>query len=446
MATIRFYLKELKLDKEAAVMLRFTIDRDHRFKLATGERILPSNWDAKNQQAKSKWVGSLLFNQALLRIKTDLIQLYRDNKSSSIEELQSMARSLVTFGTIDAPEKKSLFPIFQKFLNQYKADKDIKTVKKYEALYKNRIKEGKMVESGKLFEFNPNLSIDQLDNNFFDAFKSFLFLKGLLDSTVYKYFTNLSTFLTWADARGYEVHQTKGKPTHKAWKIITQNRFEPITLTLAELEKLETLQINEALISKKLPPQKHGRRGERTVKALTVARDAFILECRTCQRISDLKTFDLRDVVDGVWRNRVTKGSRLHGTVTRIPFNTSFTSPAWAILQKYKFQFPEISEQKINENIKTVCMLAGIDQEITQYRWKENRQVEISGPKYSFISTHCGRKTFITLALQFMKPKLVKDLAGISWSTLKHYEGHSEDETLIAGLNSIPTTNQMKIA
>lgn len=437
MATVKFYLRRPKekgklKSKEVSIFLTCTIDKATRFELNTCEKIIPLYWNFRTQEVKANFTGHIEINQHLSRIKTAVLQLWRDNKSAGMNALKELARPLVKFGTERIPEKKTLFPILKQFIDQYKKDKDRKTVAKYSAL------------KTKLEAFNPHLTIGSLDLNFYDAFKNHLFKLGLFDATVYKYFTNLSTMLTWADARGHEIHYTKGKPTHKSWEIIKRT-YDPLTLTLAELEKLETLQISEELIKEKLPPKKHGHRGERTIKALTIARDIFLLECRTCQRISDLKRFDLKDVEDGIWTNTVKKGNRLHATKVRIPLNTVFTSPAWAILQKYGFHLPEFTEQKVNENIKTVCKLAGIDQKITVRRWKQNELIERTVEKCTLISTHVGRKTFITIALQYLKPKLVKDLAGISWNTLKHYEGQTEDQNLIDGLNSIPA-NKMKIA
>lgn len=451
MATVKFYLRRPRekgkiKTTEVSIFLVLTIDKSTRFELTIPEKIQPVYWNFKRQEVKPNFTGHIEVNQHLSKIKNAILQLWRDNKEADINTLAEMARPLVKFGLARAPEKKTVFPVLWKFINHYRKEKDVKTAKKFEALYCERKgKDGAIEKQGHLYTFNKNLPLNRLDNNFYDEFRQYLFDQGHMDSTVYKYIANLSTFLTWADSRGHEIHYTKGKPTHKSWEII-KHTYEPITLTLAELEKLETLRIDEKLIAEKLPPQKHGHRGEKTLKALTTARDIFILECRTCQRISDLKRFNLADVVDGVWHNPVTKGNRLNPKKVRIPLNTKFTGPAWAILEKYKFQLPDFTEQKVNENIKTVCMLAGIDQHITQYRWKQNKRIEISGPKYKFVTTHVGRKTFITLALQFMQPKLVKDMAGISWNTLRHYEGQAEDQNLIDGLNSIPTTTKMNVA
>lgn len=437
MATVRFYLRRPKANgklktTEVSIYLKANVG-DNRFELNTCEKIPPVHWNFRTQEAKASYTGHIELNESLSNIKRDILQVWRDNKSADVETIKSLCEPILKYGSDTAPDRKSLFPLLKEFIDISREEKDEKTVKTYKALEK------------KLLAFNPKLAIDGTDNRFYDAFKEHLYKQGLFDSTVFKYFTRLSTFLTWAYARGHEVHQTNNRLTHKSWKH-PKRVYEPITLTLAEIERLEMLQITDELITEKLPPQKHGHRGERTVKALTTARDIFIFECRTCQRISDLKKFDLRDVVDNVWVNPVTKGRRLNARKTRIPFNTRFTAPAWTILQKYGFRIPEFTEQKVNENIKTVCMLAGIDQEIMKGRWKRNKYIVESGPKYKFISTHTARKTFITLALQFMQPKLVKDIARVSWNTLRHYEGHSEDTALIDGLNSIPSTTNMKIA
>lgn len=437
MATVKFYLRRPKEKgrlkaTEVSVFLKFTLDKQQRFELNTDEKVPPVHWNFKRQEAKPTYRGHIELNQSLLNIKAALIQLWRENKTESIESLQEMARPLVRYGQERAPEKKTIFPILAAFISQYEKDKDPKTVAKYRTL------------ESKLKAFDPHLQLNRLDNNFCDAFKDYLYSQDLYDNTVAKTFTNLSTFLTWAAARGHDIHHTNNKPTHTLWKLV-EHRYEPITLTLAELEKLETLQINEAILER-LDTKKHGRRGEHTLKALTLARDIFILECRTCQRISDLKRFKLEDVHDGIWHNAVKKGNRLHNTKTKIPLNVPYTLPAWRILESYNFQIPTFTEQKVNKHIKTVCMLAGIDQHTIQYRWRRNRQEKIEGPKYQFISTHNARKTFITLGLQYMLPKHVKDIAGITWETLKHYEGQVEEKNLVEAMRAMPGTAKMKIA
>lgn len=441
MATVKFYLRRPKekgklKTSEVSIFLTVTIDKANRFELNTCEKIPPVYWNFRSQEVKPSYTGHIEVNQSLSKIKGAILQLWREHKAAGMEELKEMSKPLVKFGLTAAPEKKSFFPVISSFIEQYKRDKDSKTVAKYAAL------------KAKLEEFNPRLSIDKLDNNFYDAFKNHLYENGLFDATVYKYFTNLSTVLTWAESRGHEIHYTKNNPTHKSWEII-KRVYEPLTLTLAELEKLETLVIDPAKLQDRKTPKRKKfpvTWAERRARGLAIARDFLVLECRTGQRISDLKRFDLKNVTDQRWSFHPKKGNRLHAKKITVPFDTVFTAPAWEILKRYNFQLPDVAEQTINENIKKVCKMAGIDQVITIGRWKQNEQVFTTAEKCEFLSTHTGRRTFITIALQFLKPKLVKDLAGISWNTLRHYEGQTEDQNLIDGLNKIPATAIMKTA
>src|SRR5690349_2168620 len=97
MATVHFYINRLK-NSQASVMGRFTIDRDHRFKFATGERLPADQWDEKKCQAKTRYVQSIGINQHLSQLRADILQLYRDNKTASIDELHRMAISIAKFG------------------------------------------------------------------------------------------------------------------------------------------------------------------------------------------------------------------------------------------------------------------------------------------------------------------------------------------------------------
>jgi integrase len=326
-------------------------------------------------------------------------------------------------------QKKTLFIALEQFIESYKGEKAANSVKMYITL------------QHRLQEFNDqycSIDIDNLDFNFYDRFKAYLYqlpnynyngyslhLKdglytvkndteglpvGIFDDKVFKYFINLKTFLTWAAKRGHKVD-----PVYKQWEII-KRKYPPISLTMAELVRLEQAE---------LP------------RHLAIARDYLVLECRTGQRISDLKRFDRRDLDGFKWVNHPKKGNRLSNKTVTIHF-TGYCAPAYLILQKYDFKMPEMSEQNINRNIKEACRLAGIDKEIYIERWAGSRKVRIAGPKYEFMSSHVGRKTFITIALQYMVPKLVMELTGIdSYDTLKHYEGAAEESVIEQALNSI---------
>lgn len=425
MATIRFYLRSPKQNgilrkDEVSVLAKFTIDRKHRFEVTLDEKVMPRHWDFKGQCVKSTYRGHYEVNIYLSDFKTKLLTLYRENRELPFDQFKKLA----TLGSV-TKEKKTLFEALEKFMTVYKAEKDKKTLAKYFTLQTQL----------KAFSLSYDFDLSTLDYNFYDSFKKYLFsipnpnyskyrlladpdnsggflltpgnsgdVVGIFDDTVYKYFINLKTFCAWAEKRGYQVH-----PSFKNWEIITR-KHAPISLTIKELEKLENTVMPN--------------------KSLDLARDYLVMECRTGQRISDLKRFDLRDYENEKWTFSPRKGNRIASKTTTVHFK-GYCAPALLIIQKYNYQLPKISEQKLNKNIKLACKAAGIDQELITYRWAQNKKVKMVYPKYEHISTHSGRKTFITIALQHMPPKIVMDLVGIDkYDTLKHYEGASESSVI----------------
>ena len=117
------------------------------------------------------------------------------------------------------------------------------------------------------------------------------------------------------------------------------------------------------------------------------------------------------------------------------------------IVQKYGGKLPEISEQHLNQHIKTLCEKAGITQEIYIERWQGNKKIRIPGKKYEFISLHSGKRTFITILGNMGVPvKVISDFTGTSIKTIeKHYLGRTELYVAESYLNSIES-NQLREA
>lgn len=441
MATsVKFLLNRPKSEKPTSILVRFHSTQTKTITLSTGEMIPPGYWSGQRVSHKYRKDYDRI-NKHLSEIESKLFDLWRDHKSASGADLSEMVRSIVK-GRESMVEKKTVIEAVKKFIAQYETEKEKGTVKRYKVLL------------NKLESFNPNLSFEELDVNFYDAFKTWLYGNpnsvysgyhlerdhgsdayivcadtdgnngsvrghypiGLFDDVVFKYFVNLKTVCAWAEMRGYTVHPAyKDK---KSWPII-KREYEPIALTQDELHAVENLTFK--------PTERH----------LDIARDYFVLECRTGQRISDLRRFQRADIVGNRWTFSQKKGSRLNQKKVSLPL-VGYSAPALLILQKYNYELPKISEQKLNKHIKTICERAGLTMEIFIERWAGNKKVRIPGPKSSFISTHTGRKTFITIALQFMSPQMVMNITGIkSFNTLKHYSGDSEISLVEEGLRKI---------
>lgn len=430
MPSVKFYLKnprykgQLRTD-EVSIFAMFTLDRFNRFKLLPDEKIVPKFWDFKSQTVKNNHRHQIDINNNLSDFKRDILNLWRANRAQlTFEEFKILAQQKAS-----PVQKKTILDTFNQFLSQHEAESDIKTFQKYRQLGDLLTEFAKR----KQFDFNT------LDLTFYDNFKAFLFSqpnrqyqnfqlvrdgeyysvqpgKGmpvpLLDNTVYKLITNLITFLGWSEARGHAVH-----PSYKKWTTIT-HRPVPISLTLDELEKLE-----KAILPKNL----------------AIARDYLVFECRTGQRISDIKRFTLSDFNDNTWTFNRKKGNRIHAKQVSVHFE-GYCEPALKILERYNFQMPTMADQKINEYIKEACKAAGINKTTIEYAYSGAKCIRIMGFKYEFISTHTGRKTFITLGLQFMSHQTVMDLTGISdLKTLKHYYSGSEASIVKQQLKDMDT-------
>jgi integrase len=228
----------------------------------------------------------------------------------------------------------------------------------------------------------------------------------LFDATIYRYFKDIKNFLTWALKRNYPVN-----PVYKTWEIISREYDDVITFTEEELIKLLNHTFSKPYIQ--------------------IAIDYLLIECFCGQRVSDIKRFDVKDLQDDTWTFTRYKGRRLSANSKASLRFVGYIRTAYILLSKYNFRMPNIDEQRINDLVKEGCKEVGINEYTYQDRWSGNKLIRIDGPKYEFISTHTGRRTFITLALSRGIPhKIVMDLTGITnIKTLKKYEGKASPQT-----------------
>ena len=69
----------------------------------------------------------------------------------------------------------------------------------------------------------------------------------------------------------------------------------------------------------------------------------------------------------------------------------------------------------MNEYIKEVCYIAGLDQPITQTYFKGKERISETFKKYELIGTHTARRTFICIALaDGVTPETVMKITGHS--------------------------------
>ena len=204
-----------------------------------------------------------------------------------------------------------------------------------------------------------NLERRQLNRSIISGYERYLLeKKKLSDNTHGKRMKHLRWFLKWLD---FDVSKIKLRSFKK----------RIIALTLGELKALEAVNVSSSVEQQK-------------------AKDMFLLGCYTGLRISDLKRLTQNNTIGGFISMKLLK----NGKFVKIPIIKS----AAAILERYHYKAPKISEQALNERIKEVCSIAAIDTPVTIDTTTAGQRVSVTKAKHELITSHIAGKTFITLA------------------------------------------------
>ena len=223
---------------------------------------------------------------------------------------------------------------------------------------------------------------------------------GLKNSTIEKKLRFLRWFLNWATEKGYNTNMAykSFKPTLKT----TQKKV--IYLTKEEIARVRDLNLSEAQAY------------------LDPVRDVFLFCCFSGLRHSDANNLRRSDIKSG------------HIEVTTVKTADSISielnDVTKAILEKYKDApfndnkvLPNYTNQAMNRDVKELCKLAGINEEIRITTYKGNVRTDEIHPKWELVGTHTGRRTFIVNALSLgIPPNVVMKWTGHSdYSSMKPY-------------------------
>ncbi|WP_313608009.1 site-specific integrase, partial [Dysgonomonas sp.] len=170
-----------------------------------------------------------------------------------------------------------------------------------------------------------------------------------------------------------------------------------------------------------------------TKEYLLRVRDTFLFACYTGLRHSDLYNLRKSDII----------GDRMYITTEKTADNLDIpiNKPANNILNKYKDVYfkndkalPVISVQKMNDYIKELCKLSGINDDIRLVHYKGNQRIETISPKHDLITSHTGRKTFICNSLHLgLSPQTVMKITGHSnYEAMKPYIEITDSDKTIA--------------
>ena len=382
-----------------------------RIEFTTGYRIDSAKWDAAKQRVKNGCSNKL--KQSASEINASLLEYYTEIQSifkrfevedvmptpEQIKEVFNALRKPVS--EEPKPKKEALpcdfFQVFDDFVEDCGRQNNWtdSTFEKFAAV-KNH-----------LTNFREGLTFEFFDERGLNDYVGYLRdVKEMRNSTIGKQLSFLKWFLRWAFKKG--VHQNNAYDSYKPKLKSTQKKI--IFLTWDELNRLREF---------KIPFNK---------QALERVRDVFLFQCFTGLRYSDV--FNLR-------RSDI-KGDHIEVTTVKTSDSLiiELNNHSKAILDKYKdvaFEddkvLPMITNQKMNDYLKELAEMAGIDEPVRQTYYKGNERIDEVTPKYALLGTHAGRRTFICNALALgIPPQVVMKWTGHSdYKAMKPYIDIADD-------------------
>ena len=380
-----------------------------RIEFTTGYRIDAAKWDTDKQRVRNGCTNKLKqsaseINASLLGYYTEVQEIF---KKFEVEEIMPTPEQIKeAFNALHKPieeikQRKSTPNAFYKAFDEFVRDcgrQNDWTDSTYEkfAAVKNH-----------LMNFRDGLTFDFFDEKGLNDYVTYLRdVKEMRNSTIGKQLSFLKWFLRWAFKKG--LHQNNAYDSYKPKLKSTQKKI--IFLTWEELNKLREFEIPAAK------------------QALDRVRDVFLFQCFTGLRYSDVFNLRKSDI----------KGDHIEVTTVKTSDSLiiELNNHSKAILDKYKdvaFEddkvLPVITNQKMNDYLKELAELAGIDEPVRQTYYRGNERIDEVTPKYALLGTHAGRRTFICNALALgIPPQVVMKWTGHSdYKAMKPYIDIADD-------------------
>lgn len=245
-----------------------------------------------------------------------------------------------------------------------------------------------------LYSFDPALTFEKLTelglSDYVDHLRTVCQMRN---STIAKQLSFVKWFLRWATKRGYNT-------------CTAYLTFSPKLKTTEK--KVIFLDWDELMTVYRYPIPE-------SKKYLQRVRDVFCFCCFTSLRYSDAMNLRKSNIYSDYMEITTIKTA----DALRIDLNKY----SRAILEKYKDEefldgkaLPVISNQRMNDYLRELGEMCGLDEEITLTYYRGNKRYDETCRKYELLTTHAGRRTFICNALAM----------GIPAEVVMKWTGHSD--------------------
>jgi integrase len=370
--------KEL-ITENVPIFLFFNFD-GKQLRYYTGYRIDRDKWDQKTQKVKrnvfnKNGESATDINSHLREIETHVTDIYTEQKARKKNPTVSFVRDELKkkLGETDKSQV-SIFIAFELFIAQ---EAKLKTWTEGTKTKLNTV----LTQLKDFYNSTYKFDFETIDETFLEKYIGYqqktLELRNV---TIAKNLKIFNWFMNWATRKKFNSN-------------LTYKTFDP-NLKGTNISKVIFLEWPELMkVYEKDIPKPY----------LARIRDVFCFQCFTGLRYSDVYNLKKTDI----------KGELIEITTikTEDPLQIDLNDYSRAILAKYKDEpfpgnkaLPVISNQKFNEYLKELGQFCELTDPETLVYFVGNERKEKTYQKWELLTTHVGRKTFISNALFFNIP------------------------------------------
>lgn len=374
MASLKYFTKGTQ--NPTTIYLRFTQGRKIDLKRSTSLLVNPKYWNNTKGAVKqiSEFLDKKNLQNDLNGLETTILNSFNDHYSKGgIINSEWLNQTIKQYFQQDGKTDLNYLLDYAKYYKESLNSKVLSTgitgvtnntLKRYETI----------INKVTAFETNQKkrYTFEMIDLKFYKDFKNYLLkVENLNLNTTGRYINYIKTICIDAKKYGIKINPVVLNGEFRA----TKEKVSFITLTETEIQTIFNHDFSKT-------------------DYLDNARNWLIIGVWTGARVSDLLKFTKSNIQNGFIEYTAKKTNQkiilpLHPQVKQILYNLNGEFPR------------EISNQKFNDYIKTVCELAGIKEMVkgskqTKLKKKVWRKLKGEFPKHKLVSTHICRRSFAT--------------------------------------------------
>jgi integrase len=351
-------------NKQLQIFLYLRFD-GRTIKVSVERKCTQKQWAGGQVNPRFYRKGAIELNQYLDKIQQETAKLHEKNLANGRITIKEDLMSIIDLCNNRTSSKVvTLESAFEEFILVSKLTKTEGTLKTYRTTLKH-------LRNFSRIKRTP-LQFERVNAKFESGFRGYLLIDcGMTNNSIAKYIQIFKTFMLFCtEDRDYN---SKLNTAYK--KFDTSDREKEVyALTIDELFHLFNFPFRN--------------------KSHSQVRDVFCFMAFTGLRFSDAEKLQWDDISETCIRllPKKTKSAVI------VPLNKF----ALSIMEKYKRvekPLPTISNQKTNEALHEIGKLIGLNTLVKVTQFKGAYVEEKYVPKYEVLTTHLGRKTFITNSL-----------------------------------------------